>query len=195
MNDMCYAGQHAWLRAPQANTHCSSDHSISHDHLRVRHSTGIRYRGVRWETQALVLSTGSLQSVKGSIKNSKIHGWQLHSLMVLPFISSLKSLKFFLPCSLCPCHSLLAGIRGNWSWPSLYQPFFPPSSSLRSPCYPATANEGQVTPLSQGMALRNWPLLRKSCPQISGPEKSPGTGLLPNKAESYRQAIKRHLFI
>lgn len=33
-------GQHAWLRAPQAHTHCSRDHSIRHDHLRVRHRLG-----------------------------------------------------------------------------------------------------------------------------------------------------------
>lgn len=74
--------------------------------------------------------------------------------------------------------------------------FFPPPSFPRNPTATLSLPTRVRSFLSPtGTALRNWPLLRKSCLQILGPEKSPGTGLLPNKAESYMRAIKRHLFI
>lgn len=200
MTRVMLPGQHAWLRAAQAHTHCSRDHSIRHDHLRVRHSTGVRYRGVRWGEKhrhlywllaassllKIVLKTLKYSDCSCTLHNDAAFYKQPKNLNILPALFFV-ALSF--PTGWGPGQLEMATIPTQ-------QPFshlpVPPGAPVL-PCHWQWGSGHSSIP--QGMALRNWPLLRKSYLQILGHEKSPGTGLLPNKAESYMWAIKRHLFI
>lgn len=165
-------GQHAWLRAPTAAETIPSDMIILGLGTHLRSGT----EGCSEKCRHLyrVLAASSL--LKVGLKTPKDMDFSFTLLNSAAFYKQPKNFKILPAHSLCPCPSPLAEVLGSWRWPSLHQPF-------------------PHHPVPPGTALRNWPLLRKSCLQLLGPEKCPGTGLLPNKAESYMRAIKRHLFI
>lgn len=148
MNDRCYGWGH------HRHTHTAAE-TIPSDMissgLGTRPGTGTEGWGEKCRHLDRVLAASSLFKVV--LKTLKYINFSCTLLNGAAFfISSLKTLKFFLPCSMCPCPSLLAGAI-------LTPAFFPLVNPLQTwHCKPGPDHSS----FPQGIALRNWPLLRKS---------------------------------
>lgn len=112
MTRVMLPGQHAWLRAPQAHTHTAaetipSDMIISG--LGTRPGSGTEGWGEKRRHLYWLLAASSL--VKVVLKTLKYTAAAL-SLMVQPFISSLKTWAFFCPVL---CVPVLPRWLGPWA--------------------------------------------------------------------------------
>lgn len=159
------------------HTHTAAGTIPQTEHLRLRHLAGLGCRGWGEKRRHLYWVLAASGLLKVGLKTPEHMDGSCTLLHSAAFYKQPKNFNI-LPALFFVSLSLPSGRgHGQLEVAILTPAFFPPSSSPRSPT--ATLS-----------------LLRKSsCLQILGPEKSPGTGLLPNKAESYMWAIKRHLFI